>query len=124
MTQPQKLFCEYYLANGFNARAAYFQAFPNADKSNKGPSYPYTLLKKPEIKEYIETRRKEIFASINVDAEHVSQEIANIAFADKGDEIYTTPNKLKALELLTKTLGMQTQKVETKQEVIEVSLEE
>ena len=60
MTQQQKNFCEQYLANGYNARAAYFAAFPNADKSNKGPSYPYTLLNKPEIKEYIEKRRTHI----------------------------------------------------------------
>ena len=29
MTQQQKNFCEQYLANGYNARAAYFAAFPN-----------------------------------------------------------------------------------------------
>ena len=124
MTEQQKNFCEQYLANGYNARAAYFAAFQNADKSNKGPSYPYTLLKKPEIKEYIDKRRKEIYESLNIDANRIAQEIADIAFADKGDEVYNTSSKLKALELLQKQFGLQNQKIETKQEIIEVSLED
>ena len=57
MTDPQKRFCEEYIANGFNARAAYYVAFPNSKKDNKQPSYPYTLLKKQEIKAY-EVRQK------------------------------------------------------------------
>lgn len=43
MTEKQKLFAENYLANGFNARDAYYSAF--GDTTNKQPSYPYTLLK-------------------------------------------------------------------------------
>ena len=124
MNEKYKLFAETYLANGYNAREAYFTAFPNADKSNKGPSYPYTLLKKPEIKAYIDKRRKEIYESLNIDANRIAQEIASIAFAQKGDEVYNTTNKLKALELLQKQFGLQNQKIEAKQEIIEVSLED
>ena len=35
-----------------------------------------------------------------------------MAFAEKGDEDYTANIKLKALDLLQKQLGLQTQKVE------------
>ena len=122
MTQPQINLCETYLSNGNNALDAYFAAFPNADKTNRRPSYPYTLLKKPEIKEYIEKRRGEIYDSLNIDANRIANEIASIAFAEKGDDIYTVNAKLKALELLQKQFGLQNQKIETKQEVIEVSL--
>ena len=83
-----------------------------------------TLLKKPEIKKYIDKRRKEIYESLNIDANRIAQEIASIAFAQKGDGIYNTTNKLKALELLQKQFGLQNQKIETKQEIIEVSLED
>jgi hypothetical protein len=54
----------------------------------------------------------------------VAKELGDIAFAAKGDIDYNTTAKLKALEILTKTLGMQTQKLESKNEIIEVSLEE
>jgi len=124
MTSQQKQFCENYLANGYNAVQAYFDAFPDADKNNPKPSYPYTLLKKPEIKEYIDNRRKEIYESLNIDAERIAQELADMAFAAKGDEKYSASVKLKALELLQKQFGLQNQKIETKQEIIEVSLED
>jgi hypothetical protein len=48
-------------------------------------------------------------------------EIANLAFEEK--DINNVSSKLRALELLSKNLGLQTQKLETK-EVIEVSLVE
>jgi len=124
MTSQQKQFCENYLANGYNAVQAYFDAFPDADKNNPKPSYPYVLMKKPEIKTYIDGRRKEIYESLNIDAERIAQELADMAFAAKGDEKYSASVKLKALELLQKQFGLQNQKFETKQEIIEVSLED
>ena len=124
MTSQQKQFCENYLANGYNVVKAYFDAFPDADKKNPKPSYPYVLMKKPEIKAYIDNRRKEIYESLNIDAERIAQELADMAFAAKGDEKYSASVKLKALELLQKQFGLQNQKIETKQEIIEVSLED
>lgn len=122
MTAKKKAFCEAYLANGYNALAAYRTAFPES-AGNKNPSYPYTLLKDPEVIEYVETRRKQIYDAMRIDSIRVIQEIAEVAFAEKGDDTYNVTAKLKALDLLSKNLGLQTQKIETK-EVIEVSLEE
>ena len=119
MTKKQKLFCEVYLANGFNARDAYYQAF--GDNGNKQPSYPYTLLKKPEIKEYLEKRRQEIYESLNIDAVRVMSEIAKIAFLPNEEKFLSS--KLKALDLLSKNLQLQAIKTENK-DVIEISLVE
>lgn len=119
MTEKQKLFAESYLANGFNARDAYYSTF--GDNGNKQPSYPYTLLKNKEISAYIEKRRAEIYESLNIDATRVMQEIADIAFEPRNDK--NVASKLKALELLSKNLSLQTQKVESK-DIIEVSLVE
>lgn len=121
MTQKQKLFAENYLANGFNAREAYYTAFGPDNANNKKPSYPYTLLKNPEIAEYIEKRRTEIYESLNIDAMRVMQEIADIAFEPRDEKNVAT--KLKALELLSKNLSLQTVKTEHK-DVIEVNLVE
>ena len=119
LTAKQKLFAETYLANGFNALDAYNTVFGGGQKNK--PSYPYTLLKKPEIVEYIEQRRNEIYDSLNIDAIRVMQEIAEIAFAQADDK--TLNAKLKALELLSKNLSLQTQKTENK-DIIEVQLME
>ena len=119
MTQKQKFFAENYLANGFNARDAYYSAF--GENGNKQPSYPYTLLKNKEISEYIQKRREEIYESLNIDATRVMQEIADIAFEPRNEK--NVASKLKALELLSKNLSLQTQKIESK-DIIEVSLVE
>lgn len=119
MTEKQKLFAENYLANGFNARDAYYSAF--GENGNKQPSYPYTLLKNKEISGYIQKRRDEIYDSLNIDATRVMQEIADIAFEPRNEK--NVASKLKALELLSKNLSLQTQKIESK-DIIEVSLVE
>ena len=119
MTEKQKLFAESYLANGFNAREAYYSAF--GENGNKQPSYPYTLLKNKEISGYIQKRREEIYDSLNIDATRVMQEIADIAFESRNEK--NIASKLKALELLSKNLSLQTQKIESK-DIIEVSLVE
>lgn len=119
MTEKQKLFAENYLANGFNAREAYYSAF--GENGNKQPSYPYTLLKNKEIAEYIQKRRMEIYESLNIDATRVMSEIADIAFEPRNEK--NVAAKLKALELLSKNLSLQTVKTENK-DVIEVTLVE
>ena len=118
MTIKQKLFAEEYLNNGYNALKAYHDVFKN---NNPKPSYPYELLKKPEIQAYIDQRRNEIYDSLLIDSKRIYSELAEIAFAEKGDEIYTTSNKLKALEQLGKMMGLQITKIETA-DVIDVKL--
>lgn len=120
LTAKQKLFADAYIANGFNALAAYNAAF--GEKERNKPSYPYQLLQKPAVAEYIEQRRKEIYDSLNIDAMRVMQEIADIAF-QKIEDKSLLASKLKALELLSKNLSLQTQKTENK-DVIEVQLME
>lgn len=120
LNTKQKLFCEEYLSNGMNATQAYLKIY----KKEANTGYAGQLLKKPEIKEYIEARRKEMFEAYNIDYMRVMEEIAHIAFGDVDSEdkiSYTS--KLKALELLSKNLNLQTVKTENK-DVIEVQLVE
>lgn len=117
MTQKQKLFCDKYIANGFKAKQAYLDVY--GPKENPDPSYPYDLLNKPEIKAYIEQKRSKLYESLNIDAIRVMEETAKIAF----DDDVPKGVKLKALELLSKNLNLQTIKTENK-DVIEVQLVE
>lgn len=115
-----KAFVELYLSNGYKAQDAYREIFGITNNYTLNSS-PYRLLKRPEVKEYLEMRKQEIYDAMGIDAYRVNGELASIAFAPKGDEIYTTSAKLNALNLLSKNLGLQNQKVEQK-EVIEVSI--
>ena len=114
LTAKHKLFAETYLANGFNALEAYNTVFGGGQKNK--PSYPYTLLKKPEIAEYLEPLVPP------------SPSFKNLIFATLETTSFKTEDKnigakLKALELLSKNLSLQTQKTENK-DVIEVKLME
>lgn len=115
----QKRFVEEYLANGYNARNAYKVAYNKTE--NKDYTYPYELIKNPDVQEYLQKRRQEIYESLNIDAIRVMQEIADIAFEEKTYENKMV--KVKALDLLSKNLNLQTIKTENK-DVIEVQLVE
>lgn len=121
MKEKYKLFALEYLANGYCALDAYRKIYPNAAQSTVN-SHAYRILKMPEVAAFIEEERKLIFESKMVDATRWAEEVASIAFAQKGDITYTTADKLKALQMIQKYLGLDVQKVETKQEVIEVNM--
>lgn len=107
MTPAQQRFADEYLANGYKAIPAYKVAYPGcADSTAK--SCAWKVLKYPEVKAYIDERRHQIYESLAIDAEHIASELADMAFAAKGDEEYSAQVKLKALDLLQKQLGLQT----------------
>lgn len=120
MTKKHQLFADTYLSNGMNARQAYFTVYgPN---HTKDPTYCYDLLRRPDIKEYIEKRRQETYEALNIDAMRVMEEIAMIAFGEPGENLPLN-SKIKALDLLSRNLSLQTVKTENK-DTIEVQLVE
>lgn len=124
MNARQKIFADEYIANGFKAPSAYKVAYVGSADSTANHT-SYQLLKQPEIKEYIEQRRREIFEAQNVDAMRWVSEVCEIAFAQKGDEVYNTSEKVKALAMIQKYLGLDKQVVEQKtEETITISLED
>lgn len=112
-------FVRQYLSNGRNASAAYRAVFnPPADMN------PHSLCTKasrfknqPEVQEMIQKLTEERYRELDITAEHIAQELAEMAFALKGDEDYTAQVKLKALDLLQKQLGLQTKNVKAEAEV-------
>ena len=110
LTKKEKAFCEEYVANGGNASRAYFAAY---DTSIENARKAYCkVFRKPEVKEYIKQLQKQAFDNACINAERVALRLADIAFAEKGDEVYNTTAQLKALDLLQKQLGLQRQHIE------------
>ena len=120
MTWQQEQFCYEYVRNNYKARKAYETVY--GVKPETARSCATRLLMKQEIKDKIAEIRKVKLEELQVDADRVTEKLAEIAFSQKGGEYYNSPAQLKALELLSKTLGMQVQKIEAKQEVIEVGV--
>jgi phage terminase small subunit len=111
LTKREKAFCEEYVANGGNASRAYFACYDCASIENARKMY-CKVFRKPEVKEYIKALQREAFESACINAERVALKLADIAFADKDDEVYGATAQLKALDLLQKQLGLQSQKIE------------
>ena len=110
LTKKERDFCEEYIANGHNASQAYHKVYgcPIEDARRR---YCKTF-KKPEVKEYIADLQREAFDAACINAERVALKLAEIAFAEKGDEYYNASSQLKALDLIQKQLGLQHQKIE------------
>lgn len=110
LTKKEKAFCEEYVQNGCRASTAYATIY-GCSIEDARKRYCKTF-RKPEIKEYIAALQKEAFDAACITAERVALKLADIAFADKNDEVYGVSSQLKALDLIQKQLGLQHQKVE------------
>lgn len=119
LNSQSKAFCEEYVANGYKATEAYMIAYPNSSRESARRSSSKVLLK-PEIKQYIKEIQRERFEALNISADRIAEKLAEIAFADKKDTDYTATSQLKALDLLQKQLGLQSQKMELngKQDIV------
>lgn len=110
MTAKEKAFCEEYVINGYNATQAYLKVY-EASYDN-AQSNSYKVLQRPHVKVYIELLQKAQFDTAYITPERVALKLAEIAFAPKGDKYYNSTAQLKALDLLQKQLGVQTQKID------------
>ena len=120
LTAKKRIFCEEYI-KCYNATEAYHRAYPNANRKTCGHE-GHMMLKKPEVQEYIAELRQMYLDALCVDGNRILEKLAEIAFSDKEDKDYNATAKLKALDLLQKQLNLQNQKVEVKQDSIEVEI--
>ena len=106
MLDRHKRFVEEYMIDG-NGKAAYLRIFPNAtEKSAKEAAS--RLLRRNDIKMEFEKLQEERMKNVMWSAEDILQQIKDIALS----EDTSTNEKLKALELAAKSLGMFRDKVE------------
>ena len=101
------MFCREFIACKYNGGKAYEKVYAtkNNDSARAGA---VRLMKMPQIKERISQLEKEIFEANHITPEHIANELSEMAFGED------TPQniKLKALDLLQKQTGLQTQKVQ------------
>lgn len=123
MNKQQEDFCYYYCGN-YNAAEAYRKAYnlDEKDSIRTAQNGACKLLKREDVKELVRQIRKDKIEALQIDADRVTEKLAEIAFSEKGDEYYRSIDQLKALSLLADCLGMKEKKVEVKQEVIKVGI--
>ena len=107
LTVIQRRFLQEYIKD-YNGARAYMRACPDVDYDSAKVT-AYVILKKPEAHAYLDQLEKEKFKELRINAEHIATELAKIAFMD--DEA-SKKDKMKAIELLQKQLGLQSQKIQ------------
>lgn len=114
LTRQQTRFVEEYVSNGYHAIQAYLVAYNTTYEVAN--SNAYRIARMPEAQKYMQYLQKDRIAAQGITAERVLEELATMAFAEKGDEHYNATAKLKALDLLQKQMGLQKQQIKAEVE--------
>lgn len=110
LTIAEEIFVAEYIANGFVATEAYRVAYPNANaKTVSGEAH--RIPKRPAVRKAIMDAMKEHLGDIDELAAKALIKLEQMAFAQKGDEYYNPSAQLRAIELIQKQLGLQTQNI-------------
>ena len=104
MTDKQRRFADEYLID-LNATRAYRAAYPSVKRDETAATAGGRLLKNVEVAQYIQERMQERQARTNISQDRVLADLAAIAF-ETDREIVGIRERLRALELLGKHLGM------------------
>ena len=106
LKDQERRFCEEYLVD-LNAKRAALRAGYAPGTANNAYRWVRTRNPvKPRVRAEIDRMMEERARRIGVDADQVVQALARIAFADAADEGVRTQERLRALELLGKHLGL------------------
>ena len=114
MTERQKRFADEYLID-LNATRAYKAAYPSVKKDESARKAGSRLLTFVDVAAYIRERIQARTERTEITQDMVVRELRDIALAEASDESGSAlryANKLKALELLGRHLGMFTERVE------------
>ncbi len=102
MTDRQKKFCEEYLID-LNATQAAIRAGYSEKTANRIASENLT---KPDIQEYIQKRQKEGQERAEITRADIVDQLKTIGFADLDMDNISTRDKIKALEVMARMLGL------------------
>ena len=123
MTEKQKLFAEEYLKD-LNGSRAYKAAYPNVKKDGAARSRASELLKRKEIKSYIDQKLEEMHNENTATAEEILEYLTSVVRGNSrsaaivdGQIVNSPPRekeKLEAARQLSKILGLDVQRLEVK----------
>ena len=104
MTEKQRRFADEYLID-LNATRAYRAAYPSVKRDETAATAGGRLLRNVEVSQYIRERMQERQQRTNISQDRVLADLAAIAF-ETDREIVSVRERLRALELLGKHLGL------------------
>ena len=121
LTAKEQAFCDYYIES-HKAVESYLKAYPGC-KETTAKNQAWQALKRPRVKAYMAKLQKEAFERAMITPERIALELAEIAFAEKGDADYNATAKLKAIDLIQKQFGLQQQNIKAKIEPTTINVD-
>ena len=113
LTERQKRFCDEYLMD-LNGTRAYMEAYPATTKEATAAQGASRLLRNVKVAAYVQARMRERQERVNVSQDEVLRGIMAVAFGtddrEKEEDGIEPRERLRALELLGRHLGMFEQK--------------
>lgn len=106
--QRREQFCQEYVNNGYQQKKAY-EAVYGCLNPKTSSSSASRLMKDPDVKKRIDELIKEKYEALHINGDRIAMKLADMAFAEKGDDIYNPQIALKAIDMLQKQLGLQKQ---------------
>lgn len=104
MTEKQRRFADEYLID-LNATRAYRAVYPSVKKDASAAQAASRMLRNVKVSEYIQERMQERKQRTNISQDRVLDDLAAIAY-ETDREIVSVRERLRALELLGKHLGL------------------
>lgn len=104
LTDKQKRFCEEYLVDLNATQAAIRAGYSQKTAKDASKWINETDPKKPHLKSFIDELKKQRSERTNISADTVLEELKKIALSENVE--ITARDKMKALELLGKHLGL------------------
>lgn len=117
-------FIENYLSNGYNATQAYIDVYKSKSSRPVAQKLSAGVMKKPEVRAYIDMRSKEMFEDLNITAERIIEELAKVGFVPVESDKVAPQVKVQALDKLSKIYGLYEQKKEEAPQEIHIRIEE
>lgn len=107
LTAKQERFCREYIIDLNATQAAIRAGYSEKTAAEQG----VRLLRNVKVKEKIQYLQRKLTKRVEITQENIVNELASIGFAEPSKYVRTT-DKIKALELLGKHLGIFTEKMQ------------
>jgi phage terminase small subunit len=102
MNEKQKMFCEEYLANGFDMGAAYLAVYKNVKKRGVAQAAASRILRRPSCKAYIQKRTEEIHNEKTADISEILEYLTSVLRGEEMDQALSNDGKVVALKCAIK----------------------
>lgn len=105
LKDQQKRFADEYLID-LNATRAYLLTYPACKSEKSAASSAARLLGNVKVAAYIAQREQKRVGRVEITQDQVLEALASMGFADVDIDLLKPADKIKALELLMKHMGM------------------